>query len=109
VAPTGGGNGPTVTRVQPDHGQATSMVVISGTNLAGALSVQFGGHSARFARVQGAIIALAPSGVTGTVDITVTTQGGTSATSQADHFTYVNHSGWGAWVAGWWFWQWLGR
>ena len=34
------------------------------------------------------ITATAPAG-TGTVDVTVTTPGGTSATSSADQFTYV--------------------
>jgi len=32
--------------------------------------------------------AVAPAG-SGTVDVTVTTTGGTSATSEADHFTYI--------------------
>src|SRR5207245_6685649 len=43
------------------------------------------------------IAAESPAG-TGTVDVTVTTAGGTSATSPADHFTYVAAGGCDSWT-----------
>ncbi|NEX95015.1 IPT/TIG domain-containing protein, partial [Caulobacter sp. 17J65-9] len=83
---------PTVTGITPPVGPRSggSTVTLTGTNLSGATAVTFGGTAASgFTVVSGTqITATAPSG-TGTVDIRVTTSGGTSAISAADQFTYV--------------------
>jgi len=84
---------PTVTSVSPTAGPAAggTSVVITGTNLSGATAVTFGGTAATGFTVNSAtqITATAPAGSPGTVDVRVTTVGGTSATSAADQFTYV--------------------
>jgi len=94
----GGGTGftyarrPVVTAVSPSSGPTTSgtQVTISGTDLNGAIAVAFGATSARF-KVDTAtrITAFAPPAPAGTVDVIVTTPGGTSSPSAADRFTYV--------------------
>jgi hypothetical protein len=84
---------PTVTAVSPNGGPpAGTSVTITGTNLTGASAVNFGGSAAARFAVNGAtsITAIAPAGSVGTVDVTVTTGTGTSATSAADHFTYAS-------------------
>jgi hypothetical protein len=82
---------PTVMRVEPNHGPATggTTVTITGTNLTGATAVKFGSTNARSFTVDSetSITAVAPA-ATGTVDVTVTTPGATSATGEADRFTY---------------------
>jgi hypothetical protein len=80
---------PTVTAVSPNEGPAGTTVTITGTNLTGATAVRFGASSASSYTVESAtsITAVAPAG-TGTVDVTVTTPGGTSAMSSADQFGY---------------------
>ena len=88
---------PTVTRVQPGAGPAGggTSVTITGTGFTGATAVQFGSTNAatfeveEFPGVEPYITAVAPPG-TGTADVTVTTPSGTSATSEADRFTYAN-------------------
>ncbi|MBT0770667.1 IPT/TIG domain-containing protein [Kineosporia sp. J2-2] len=84
---------PTVTAVSPVSGPTTAgtSVVITGTNLTGASAVRFGANPATSVTVNSAtqITATAPAGGAGTVDVTVTTVGGTSATSSADQYTYV--------------------
>src|SRR5205807_1017049 len=56
----------------------------------GASAVKFGTTNASFTVGSAtSISATAPAGAAGTVDITVTTPAGTSATSAADQFTYV--------------------
>ncbi len=83
---------PTVTSISPTAGPATggTVVTITGTNLSGASAVNFGGTAAATFTVNSAtsITATSPAGV-GTVDVRVTTVGGTSATSGADQFTFV--------------------
>jgi hypothetical protein len=82
---------PTVTAVSPSGGPAGTSVVIGGTNFSGATAVDFGpGNPATFSiSSPTTIMATAPSvGSPGPVDVTVTTPGGTSATSAADQFTY---------------------
>ena len=66
-------------------------VVITGTGLSAASAVDFGATAATSYTVNSStlVTATAPAG-TGTVDITVTTIGGTSATSLADQFSYVD-------------------
>ncbi|MGK5056656.1 IPT/TIG domain-containing protein [Janthinobacterium sp. LB2P49] len=83
---------PTVSSISPAAGLATggAIVSITGSNLTGATAVRFGASNAASFTVSSAtqITATAPAG-TGTVDVRVTTGGGTSATSGADQFTYV--------------------
>jgi antibiotic biosynthesis monooxygenase (ABM) superfamily enzyme len=85
---------PTVAAVSPNGGPPAggTSVTITGTNLTGASAVSFGGSAAARFAVNGAtsITAIAPAGAVGTVDVTVTTGSGTSATSAADHFTYAS-------------------
>ncbi|HVZ53571.1 MAG TPA: IPT/TIG domain-containing protein, partial [Pseudolabrys sp.] len=83
---------PTIASVGPGEGPATggTRVSIRGTNLAGATAVKFGATAATSFTVNSAtsITATAPAG-TGTVNIRVTTAGGTSAVSGSDKFSYV--------------------
>ena len=70
-------------------------LAITGTNLSNATSVYFGGLDGYAATIvsntDGEIVVDVPSssGFLGTVDVTVVAAGGTSATSEADQFTYV--------------------
>jgi energy-converting hydrogenase Eha subunit A len=85
---------PAVTSVSPSSGPATggTSVTIAGTNLTGATTVDFGtGNPATFTvSSPTTIMATAPAtGTLGGVDVTVTTPGGTSATSAGDQYTYV--------------------
>jgi hypothetical protein len=86
--------GPTVTGVSPSSGPTTggTAVTISGSSFAGATAVRFGGVAAASFSVNAAgtqISAVEPAGAAGTVDVTVTTPGGTSPTGSTDHFRYV--------------------
>ena len=87
---------PTITGISPTSGPTAggTTVTINGNNftgLTGASAVKFGSVNATSYIVNSAtqITATAPAGSAGTVDITVTTPGGTSATSTADQFTYM--------------------
>ncbi|RSM42652.1 hypothetical protein DMA12_20735 [Amycolatopsis balhimycina DSM 5908] len=84
---------PAVTAVIPNRGPSTgnTYAVIIGTNLAHATAVKFGTKPARFyqSRLFPMLIFVAAPAGTGTVDVTVTTAAGTSATSAADRYTYV--------------------
>ncbi|MBS0590235.1 MAG: IPT/TIG domain-containing protein, partial [Proteobacteria bacterium] len=84
---------PTVTAINPTVGPTSggTTVIITGTNLSGASAVTFGGNNAASYTVNSAtqITAISPAGAAGTVNITVTTMGGTSATSSADQYTYT--------------------
>jgi hypothetical protein len=86
---------PTVFELRPDfgaHAGGTS-VKISGTGFNSVTEVKFGATSVSFqtecinGNCESSIITHSPPG-TGTVDVTVTTPGGTSATSSADQFFY---------------------
>jgi cyclophilin family peptidyl-prolyl cis-trans isomerase len=84
---------PTVTAISPNSGAAAggTSVTITGTNFSGATAVKFGSAAATGVTVnsQGtSITATSPAG-TGTVDVTVVTPGGTSATSSNDKFNYI--------------------
>ena|GEM_PF-2278228 len=83
---------PTVTNVNPNTGPpgGGTTVVITGTNFFIVTAVNFGSNPAGSFTVNSPtqITATAPAG-TGTVDITVTAAGGTSATNAADRFTYA--------------------
>ena len=87
---------PTVTSLSPSSGLAGggTSVVITGTSFTGATAVDFGSTAATTFSVNGAgtqITAVDTAG-SGTVDVTVATSAGTSATSSADHFTYATVS-----------------
>nr|WP_314707222.1 autotransporter domain-containing protein [uncultured Comamonas sp.] len=83
---------PSVTSISPNTGLTAggTTVTINGTGLSGATAVTFGATAATGFTVNSStqITAMSPAGAAGTVDIRVTTAGGTSATSVADQFTY---------------------
>ncbi|GEM_PF-5578115 len=91
---------PVVTGISPSNGPLAggTGVGISGTALAGAISVNFGMTPATSVTVNSAnsINAVAPAEQAGTVAVTVTTPAGTSATSSADQYTFVSPSQWAA-------------
>jgi IPT/TIG domain len=82
---------PTVTHIAPATGPAlgATPVDLTGTGFAAGSTVDFGTTPAITVIVNSAtsITAISPPG-TGTVDVTVTSAGATSATSAADQFTY---------------------
>lgn len=84
---------PVVSSISPARGASAggTVVTINGSGFTAPASVRFGSAAASFVTINSAtqIVATAPAG-TGTVDVTVTTLGGTSATSAADQFTYAN-------------------
>ena len=65
-------------------------MTITGTNLTGASEVKFGSAKASALKAESAtqVTATSPAG-SGTVHVTVSTPGGTSATSAADEYTYI--------------------
>lgn len=83
---------PTVTSISPTSGPTAggTTVTITGTNFTGVTSVTFGATAASgfTFNTSTSITATSPAG-TGTVDVRVTTGGGTTATSAADQFTYI--------------------
>ena len=86
-------NGAVVTGISPTTGPGTggASVIITGAGFTGATSVKFGATNATTFTINSdtQITATSPAG-SGVVDVTVATPvGGTSATSNADHFTYV--------------------
>ncbi len=87
---------PTVTSISPVAGpeEGGTSVTIVGTDLAGATEVDFGGiPSPNFTiNTNGTMVtAISPDlGLAGSVYVTVTVAGSTSATSTADEFTYAN-------------------
>jgi hypothetical protein len=84
---------PRVTGRSPTIGPASggTAVSITGTGFTAATAVRFGGADAASFMVNGdtSISAVAPPGSPETVDVTVASQGGTSATSPIDQFTFV--------------------
>jgi hypothetical protein len=84
---------PAIASLSPAEGRTTggTLVTITGTDLGGVTSVNFGATPAvsviGFSATR--ITAVSPAGVAGTVDVSVTTGGGTSANTAADDFTYV--------------------
>ena len=87
---------PTVSSINPSTGSSTTSVTITGSGFTGAYAVWFGGTSAGFTVVNDTTItATAPSGSTGTIDITVQNlAAGTSAIVAADQFTYTSGPAW---------------
>jgi hypothetical protein len=90
IAPTT--TAPTVALLAPNSGPAAggTPVTVTGTNFTGATAVKFGTVAATAYMFNSAtqITATSPPG-SGTVDVTVTAAGGTSATGAADQFTYT--------------------
>jgi probable HAF family extracellular repeat protein len=83
---------PTVTGLSPKTGPASggNTVTITGTNFTGATRVDFGSTPAASFEVDTptSITAIAPASTARTVDVTVTTHGGTSATTSKDHYKF---------------------
>ena len=83
---------PTVTSLTPNNGlnAGGNMVTISGTDFTGAKQVKFGSKTATNLVVVNStqITVTAPPAGTGTVDVTVTTPSGTSATLTNSKYTY---------------------
>ena len=79
-----------VSSVSPLSGGAGTAVTIRGSGFSGAVAVNFGTTAADF-EVDGdsQILAWAPAGGAGLVDVTVIASGGASAASIADQFTYI--------------------
>jgi hypothetical protein len=86
---------PSLEAVTPRNGAASggTTVTIAGHALTGATSVHFGAAAASFSVLSGEqITAQSPPGMpSSTVDVTVTTPGGTSAVVKGDRFTYKAH------------------
>ena len=84
---------PTVSNVSPNSGTTDggTSVTITGTGFTGATAVNFGANPAGFTvNNDTSVTAVSPlAGAPDPVDITVTTLGGTSATSTADLFSYT--------------------
>ncbi|MET7304310.1 IPT/TIG domain-containing protein [Embleya sp. NPDC005575] len=83
----------TVTSVTPNSGPAAggTPVTVTGTHFTGSTAVAFGPTpAASFTVVNDTtIVATAPPGAPGTVDVTVTGPNGTSPTSAADRYIYA--------------------
>jgi len=82
---------PTVTAVSPSAGPTAGGVsaTITGSNFGPGATVSFGTAAASVTSVSATqITALVPADSAGTVDVTVTTPQGTSATSPADQYSY---------------------
>ncbi len=85
---------PNITSISPANGPIAggTSVVITGINFTGTTAVKFGTTAATSFTVNSdtQITAVSPSRAAGTVDITVTTAGGSTATGSADQFMYVD-------------------
>jgi hypothetical protein len=83
---------PTVSSLSTSSGPSggSTSVTITGTGFTGATRVAFANATATSFVINSAtsITAIAPAGVAGTVDVTVTTTAGISSAVSGDHFTY---------------------
>jgi alpha-tubulin suppressor-like RCC1 family protein len=83
---------PSVTSVSPSSGPGAggTSVTITGANFSAVSAVDFDGQAATSVHIVNSteITAVSPAHAAGTVDVTVTTPNGTSATSPADQFTF---------------------
>jgi hypothetical protein len=84
---------PTVTGISPSAGYPAggSYVYVGGTGFIAGATVTFGGRAATNVTVLSSteMSCNSPSGNPGTVDVVVTTPGGTSKTTTADQFSYL--------------------
>ncbi|MHB1526600.1 MAG: beta strand repeat-containing protein [Candidatus Dormibacteria bacterium] len=84
--------GPMVSGISPVAGSTGggTSVTITGTGFTGATAVAFGGTPAASFKVVSdtEITAISPAGISGPVDVEVTTPSGTSAAVAADQFSY---------------------
>ena len=90
---------PTITAVSPNQNTTAgdSLVTLTGTGFTTDATVEFGADGPP---VFGGVTVISPTslmvnspaGAPGTVDLTVTTEGGTSAVSPSDRFTYVTET-----------------
>jgi hypothetical protein len=89
VSPAGGSEAPTVTGVTPSDGPGGGgRVTVTGTNLSHVEQVDFGGQPATsVAPAPGGLQVTPPPG-SGTVDVVVTTNEGSSPVVPADQYTY---------------------
>ncbi|HET7467622.1 MAG TPA: IPT/TIG domain-containing protein [Candidatus Dormibacteraeota bacterium] len=89
----GGTGASTVSSINPASGSTSggTSVTIRGCGFTGATSVHFGATAASSFSVDSGsqITAVSPAEAAGVADVTVTTIGGTSATSVADQFRFV--------------------
>lgn len=85
---------PVISAIDTGSGPAGSKVTIHGGGFYPGSTVEFGGTPATSVTFAGAheLTAVAPAG-SGTVDVTVTTGGGTSSTGPADRYTYSSAPG----------------
>jgi hypothetical protein len=81
---------PTVSSIAPASGGQGTVVTVNGTGFVSGTNAKFGSRAATKTTVVSAtqLKATVPAG-SGTVDVTVTNPGGTSATSASDQFTYI--------------------
>ncbi|HEY0247640.1 MAG TPA: putative Ig domain-containing protein [Gryllotalpicola sp.] len=84
---------PSITGIAPTRGAPTggTIVTITGEHFTGATAVSFGATPAVtfIVNSETQLTALTPPGTPGTVDVTVTTPSGTSASGAADRFSYA--------------------
>ena len=84
---------PQVTKLSLKGGPATggTIVTVTGAGFAGPVTVSFGGVPATSVTVDSptSLTATSPANVGGTLDVTVTTSGGTSANNSKDRFKYT--------------------
>ena len=90
-----GNMAPIISKIVPvvSQGVGGIRVVITGRNFTDASAVDFGGinsGSLTVNRVGTRIVTFAPADTAGTVDVTVTALGGTSAAVPTDEFTYLS-------------------
>jgi hypothetical protein len=81
---------PTVSSLSPDKGKAGVKITIRGANFSHVTAVRFGSKKATKFKVESStkIVVTVPKG-SGTVDVTVTTSGGTSKITKACHYKYT--------------------
>jgi uncharacterized protein YhjY with autotransporter beta-barrel domain len=84
---------PTVSSLSASSGSGAggASITISGTGFTGATGVTLGGTAATSFSVvnDGSITVVTPAHAAGTIDVTVTAAGGTSAAVTADHYTFI--------------------
>jgi hypothetical protein len=81
---------PAVSNVAPNSGPSSggTKVTITGTGLSAVTAVSFGSKKAKVdSKSRTSLVATSPAG-SGTVDVIVTSPGGTSVKSAVDHFSY---------------------